>query len=202
MFHYSELQGRLEKLDLGGGAVKVEYQKPLAGARIRPDGQEIKWEVTFPVTTTGYQRGELPFFCHDLTPRSLRVLFSEDSVTHPSSALGVKNLSIFVRESRLPALAKAYPSILGIPKLAAEENFQRLGVLEVKGLREVEGGHKARFSLQTPSEESQLEALEKRGGSMLGDLVLGVPAVSGSAKLPKRIDAGDGGLGGIFLDLY
>jgi len=55
--HFSELEGRLKGLKWAKSAVEVEYEKPQAGARMRPDGQEIKWQVTFPVVTTCYQRG-------------------------------------------------------------------------------------------------------------------------------------------------
>jgi Glyoxalase-like domain len=201
MIHYSELQERLKKLDLGDGAVEVEYDKPEAGARIKPDGHEIKWEVTFPIVTTGYQRGELPFFTHDVTPRSLRVPFSEESVTHPSAALGVKSLSVFVQKSKVSTLVKAYSAILGVSNMASKEDFQNVGVFEVKSLKEVEGGQKTIFSLHTPS-ESQLEAMEKRAGSMLSDLILGTAAASGNTEVPKRIDDGDGGIGGVFLEPY
>jgi len=199
--HYSELQDRLKKLDLGEGVVGVEYEKPKAGSRIRPDGMEIKWEVTFPVVTTGYKRGEVPFFTHDTTPRYLRVPFSEETVTHPSSALGVKSLSIFAPESKVSALVKAYSAILSVPNVALEKDFQNIGLFEVKSLKEVEAGHKTIFSLQTPS-ESQLEAMEKKGGSMLGDLIFVVPDASGDTRAPRRVDVGDGGIGGVFLQSY
>jgi hypothetical protein len=72
----------------------------------------------------------------------------------------------------------------------------------MKGLNDAEGGRKAMLSLQISSERSQLEAMEKRGGSMLGDLILGVPAAQGGTNVPRRIDVGDGGIGGLSLDFY
>jgi hypothetical protein len=129
------------------------------------------------------------------------VPFAEESITHPSSALGVKSLSIFVREFRLTALAKAYSAILGMPKMAAED-LQPPIIFEMKGLNDAEGGRKAMLSLQISSERSQLEAMEKRGGLMLGDLILGVPAAQGGTNVPRRIDVGDGGIGGLSLDFY
>jgi hypothetical protein len=198
--HFSELEERLKSLDWGGGSIEVAYEDPQTGARMRPDEQEIKWQVTFPVVTTGYQRGELPFFTHDITPRSLRVPFSEESVTHPSSALGVKSLSNFIQASKSSALAKGYSAILDMPNLATEEDSQKLGIFEVQGAKEIEGGHKAKIYLKAPN-EPQLEQMERRGGSMLGDLILGVSAVSGASKYPKRIDVSGGGIGGVLLDL-
>ena len=47
------------------------YDLPKEGGRRRPDGQELRWRVAFPTLPHG--RGALPFFCEDLTDRSLRV---------------------------------------------------------------------------------------------------------------------------------
>lgn len=199
--HFSELEERLKSLDWGGGSIEVAYEEPQTGARMRPDEQEVKWQVTFPVVTTGYQRGELPFFTHDITPRPLRAPFSEESVTHPSSALGVKSLTNFIQVSKSSALARGYSAILGVSNLATEEDSQELSIFEVPGAKETEGGHKAKIYLKAPNNEPQLEQMERRGGSMLGDLILGVSAVSGASKYPKRIDVSDGGIGGVLLDL-
>jgi hypothetical protein len=52
----------------------VRYSPEVAGGRKRPDGVELRWEIT-----THAGRGEkeggtrLPFFCGDVTPRELRV---------------------------------------------------------------------------------------------------------------------------------
>jgi hypothetical protein len=50
--HFLELEKRLKELEWEKGAVEVEYQQSQAGAWIRPDGQEIKWQMTFPEGTT------------------------------------------------------------------------------------------------------------------------------------------------------
>jgi len=77
--HFSELEARLKGLEWGNDAVKVEYEKPQTGARMRPDGQGIQWQVTFPVVTTGYQRGvgtrtrTFPFSARPIvSPRMIR----------------------------------------------------------------------------------------------------------------------------------
>ena len=199
--HYSELQKKLKETDLGPDSIKVEYESPVAGARIRPDGQEIKWEVTFPKVTTGYQRGELPFFTQDITPRSLRAPFSEESVTHPSSALGVKCLSNFIQEGKIAALSEAYSVILGVPSTAAQTTSQTESTFEVRLLNEVDGLHKAKLLLKTPN-GSQFEEARRRGGSLLGDLTFGIPAALGGTKVPRRIDVGEQGVGGVYLDVY
>ncbi|CAG8973115.1 hypothetical protein HYALB_00007592 [Hymenoscyphus albidus] len=84
-----------------GGVSGIQYEKPRAGARIRPDGQKVEWFVTFPKIggESGIsQRGVLPFFCHDVTDRRLRVPLDEENVTHPCGALGVEGFNVFVGE--------------------------------------------------------------------------------------------------------
>jgi len=49
---------------------KLSYVTEVHGGRVRPDGTELQWMVTFPLLST---RGVLPFFCRDLTPRERRV---------------------------------------------------------------------------------------------------------------------------------
>ncbi|KAG8820807.1 hypothetical protein FRC19_008585 [Serendipita sp. 401] len=51
--------------------VNLEYDKGLEGGRIKPDGDILRWLVTFPAKQ--HLRGSVPFFCKDLTPRSRRV---------------------------------------------------------------------------------------------------------------------------------
>lgn len=50
------------------GSVYAEGQE---GGRVKPDGDELRWRVTFPNAEHG--RGGVPFFCKDLTPRNRRV---------------------------------------------------------------------------------------------------------------------------------
>lgn len=58
------------------------YEAPQAGGRARPDGKQVKWRVAFPrldlhddegTTNVREQRGKMPFWCEDVTDRSLRV---------------------------------------------------------------------------------------------------------------------------------
>ncbi|KUJ22958.1 uncharacterized protein LY89DRAFT_536933, partial [Mollisia scopiformis] len=89
---YSELAKRLQELNAKEGQSKFEYAEPVAGGRKRPDGVDVKWKVTFPVLNDGRQRGEFPFFCHDVTARKLRVPLEEKNVSHPSGAVGIKEM--------------------------------------------------------------------------------------------------------------
>ncbi|KAM3419263.1 hypothetical protein BST61_g5201 [Cercospora zeina] len=104
--NFGELSGvidRLSKTDTG-----ISYNRPQDGGRIQPDGQELKWRVTFP---TGTSRGSVPFFCHDVTPRNRRVPVPERS--HPSGVVGMSGVLVEVAsESCLARLSNATAALL------------------------------------------------------------------------------------------
>ncbi|RDL37237.1 uncharacterized protein BP5553_04670 [Venustampulla echinocandica] len=196
--HHKDLQARL--LDSGS---KAGYELPRPGGRKREsDGQDIKWHVTFPAvgsssSASSYQRGLLPFFCHDVTPRSLRAPVAEENVTHPCGAEGIKGLTAYVTEERVVELTKDYGVILDVDDLA-------------DGLESLYGGkggarEPVKISVKAPKkgEEALRSEIEDRGGLVLGDLVFwGHSRKAGDDGL-RRIDVGDGNisLGGLFLDL-
>jgi glyoxalase-like protein len=76
----------------GEEAMGIEYARPMGGGRVLPGGNTIRWEVTFPSAT--YVRGSVPFFCHDVTPRELRVPGSKEAIEHPCGAVGVAEVRI------------------------------------------------------------------------------------------------------------
>lgn len=53
------------------GPDAARYREPHGGGRTRPDGRVLKWIITFP--DLKHPRGNLPFFCQDVTPREWRV---------------------------------------------------------------------------------------------------------------------------------
>jgi hypothetical protein len=130
--NYALLKDRLEKAE-----VEVKYEQPEAGGRTRDDGQVLKWKVTVPAKPA--LRGELPFFCQDITPRDLRVPFSEESTSHPSGAYGVTGLKIYVLQERVGDLSKAYSAILEVKNDSVDS---RVGRFEVDSLRNVQGKRK------------------------------------------------------------
>lgn len=83
---------------------------PLDGGRVRPDGEQLRWQTARPPSH------DLPFLCGDLTPRALRVPEGEARV-HPNGALGVASLSIAVHD--LPASLARYRALLGEPPQGA-----------------------------------------------------------------------------------
>lgn len=191
------LEGVNERLGSNSG---IQYSDPRAGARIRPDGQRIEWFVTFPKIggEDGLpQTGILPFFCHDVTDRELRVPLKRENVTHPCGALGVKSFSVFVDEREVTELREKYSKVLGVKDLG-EGSFETPGLegegdlatIRVKGVGE--------------GEDLLKKDLEKRGGLVLGDLVLFGKVKMGDNDSKKILHPGEGGdirLGGISLEL-
>ena len=61
-------------------AAGLGYGPPQDGGRRRPDGETLAWPTARPEAT------DLPFFCADITPRSLRV---PAPPPHPNGATGI-----------------------------------------------------------------------------------------------------------------
>jgi catechol 2,3-dioxygenase-like lactoylglutathione lyase family enzyme len=82
----------------------LDLDGPLDGGRLRPDGQQVKWQ-------TGRQATfDLPFLCGDITPRELRVPTGEVR-RHANGALGVASVAVAVRD--LDASLLRYRALLG-----------------------------------------------------------------------------------------
>ena len=185
----------------------MRYEKPVEGGRKRDDGQEVKWKVTFPQLGEGedkFQRGELPFFCHDITPRCLRVPISKENTTHPSGAYGINSIRVFVPENRVPVLVEAYKAILDtLPGTSIYEPYSYFYIDRMNKPVGQLGGIKVH--VQPPTEEWISEGVEERGGVLLGDLVVGAVSEPGQDQT-VRIDVplGDSlqveGVGTFFLD--
>jgi hypothetical protein len=198
--NWEELNERLENI----AGARVRYDKPVEGGRKTPDGHNLKWKVTCPQTGgEGSQKGELPFFCHDVTPRSLRVPFTEESTKHPTFGYGIKQMSIYVPEERVPILAEAYGAVLDTKNIADKDLGQNLGVFEIPRMKAVEGAENTiSFVVQAPPEKWQDEGMKERGGVMLSDIVVGGLSILGGHGMLMRIDVPiEEGVGRIFLDL-
>ena len=77
---------------------------PIDGGRVRPDGQQVKWQ-------TGRQATfDLPFLCGDVTPRELRVPAGEVR-RHANGATGVAKVAVAVQD--LKASLLRYRALLG-----------------------------------------------------------------------------------------
>lgn len=107
-FDYAALQERLKASNSD-----VSYAEPKEGGRRRPDGQELKWKVTFPL---GAERGEVPFWCHDVTPRERRVPVSETNTKHPCHATGMSKVTVEVLPDRRDRVRIAMSAITEEPR--------------------------------------------------------------------------------------
>jgi catechol 2,3-dioxygenase-like lactoylglutathione lyase family enzyme len=82
----------------------VAYEGPADGGRLRPDGQQVAWQLGMPPTA------DLPFLCGDVTPRELRV--PQGAVRqHPNGVTGIAGLTIAVND--LEASITRYRALLG-----------------------------------------------------------------------------------------
>ena len=83
-FDHKTLQERLQQ-----SGTKVSYADPMDGGRTPNEEPDPKWKVTFP---QGIERGAVPFWCHDVTPREHRVPGNEGYTQHPCGAMGVAGI--------------------------------------------------------------------------------------------------------------
>lgn len=120
---YDEVTSRLKEMLSQGERLNVTYDEPLAGGRRRKDGQELRWVTIRPRklhTRDGSSPPDVPFFCHDISNRVLRVPYTEGSmqgwqevVAHPCGAVGISDLTVEVPSAELEPFAKLYEAILG-----------------------------------------------------------------------------------------
>jgi hypothetical protein len=180
--------------------VKDTHAEPIHGGRKRADGVDVKWAVTFPQGQNGGQdsRGRIPFFCHDVTERSIRVPLSAKQTEHPCGALGVKQLTIVVKDQDLLEKTRhAYALILDDagPGTGEEVRFQAGRVSNGSGLQ---GG--AHIVLRLPKNEQELEATNKNG-YCYGDVVLGAKAGAGKSHgTREQLDEAEGNVKGLWLE--
>jgi catechol 2,3-dioxygenase-like lactoylglutathione lyase family enzyme len=104
----------------------LAIEGPLAGGRLRPDGQQVAWQTGRATTP------DLPFLCGDVTPRELRVP-AGDLRAHANGVSGVANLTVVVAD--LGASVSRYRALLGVAEREASPS------------PELEGARQAVFAL-------------------------------------------------------
>ena len=82
----------------------LDLDGPTAGGRLGLDGARLDWQIVRPKTT------DLPFWCGDVTPRTLRVP-EGDMRAHPNGVTGVASLKVAV--SDVATSAARYASLAG-----------------------------------------------------------------------------------------
>jgi catechol 2,3-dioxygenase-like lactoylglutathione lyase family enzyme len=128
--------------------VVIEDAEP--GGRLRPDGQQIAWK------TANLKGAGLPFFCADVTPRSLRAP-EGGARQHSNGAAGVANVTIAV--TNLEASAGQYRALLGL------EPHQDTAIALPEAQITTFGLEETTISLAQPSSKtSPLQAYLEAGG--------------------------------------
>jgi len=87
------------------------YLPEVAGGRVRMDGVQLQWLISAPIDDVGV--GALPFFCGDVTPRSLRVPHGTPNTEHPSAAAGVALVRLAVHPSAFSKTAERLTVVVG-----------------------------------------------------------------------------------------
>ncbi|CAJ0857868.1 VOC family protein [Ralstonia flatus] len=153
----------------------LDYEGPLPGGRLRPDGAQLVWELGRPATP------DLPFLCGDVTPRHLRVREGEVR-EHANGVQGIASVTVAVRDI-VTSLAR-YRALLGSAPAPQPLTLAGVGIASAA----VPVGDAA-VVLVSPLPDSQLPAaldlehhLATRGEGVLG-LTLS-SSVATTASLP------------------
>ncbi|KAF8454427.1 glyoxalase-like domain-containing protein [Kalaharituber pfeilii] len=145
--NYEALKRRISTARSPGASLGIEFLEPVEGGRKRQDGTEVKWKVTIP-TLAGHGAkgayasmiaGSVPFWCHDVTSRSLRVDSADkEATTHPSGVKGIAQFSVIVPPQKLESYIDLYSLILntkpvrvfGTARLELEAPIKTLGLVK------------------------------------------------------------------------
>ncbi|KAI1080904.1 glyoxalase-like domain-containing protein [Whalleya microplaca] len=118
--------------DAGAG---IQYSDLAPGGRNRLDGEELKWAIS---TAEKADIGVLPFWCLDVTPRHLRVPYTEPGITdHPSGTTGVARVSFVVETpgDDVDKVRSVYDALLGKEELESKHSSSwNVETLNGKGL--------------------------------------------------------------------
>ncbi|KAI0042427.1 hypothetical protein FA95DRAFT_564448 [Auriscalpium vulgare] len=110
---------RINSLAASAG-LDLRYAPEVPGGRQRPDGVELKWEITAPERWAEKEGGmRLPFFCGDVTSRTLRVPTQPGSNTeHENGAHGIAHLRVIAPHSSFADVSRELTSVfIGEPPI-------------------------------------------------------------------------------------
>ncbi|QDS71409.1 hypothetical protein FKW77_003221 [Venturia effusa] len=168
-----------------GGKVVVGYRDSKRGGRKRPDGVDVEWDVTF--ATSSIERGTVPFWCHDVTEREVRVPIesAEGATRHPCRAVGVSKVVLVVASDSFEGLQRVYAKICG------KEGVQGVhGEVVFEILQPVAGSSPSSLVLRKAEGVEEKAVVGKNGGiAGIWEVVL---AVEGSLPSPIHEKIEDG----------
>lgn len=187
--HYNALSKRIAAATTPAAALGIQYLEPIAGGRKKPDGTEIQWKITVPTlvsqlvkgTVAPSVTGAVPFICHDVTPRSLRVDSSnKQATTHPSAVKGIAQLSVIVPPQELESYLDLYSLILNTRPVRVS-GTARLGLTAPI---QISGMVKPCVFLETPEFEVESIRLAKYGVEVM-DVAFRTGLVDGGAGIVR-----------------
>ena len=97
----------------------LDLDGPIAGGRLRPDGARLDWQIVRPRTT------DLPFWCGDVTPRTLRVPEGEMR-THANGVTGIASLKVAVND--VAKSATRYAALAGSGAVTQGDGGARIAI--------------------------------------------------------------------------
>lgn len=168
----SAVNDTLSKGTGGDAALGVRYQDPIYVVRKRPDGIDTETSVSRPVFQDGDKvpnadlfpggRLDVPFFCHDVTERQLRIPSSDKSkTTHPCGATGIAACEILVPEEQFSEYTTLYSNILGSKvEISGDETSGRCAALDIS---RPEGLARGKVIVRAARSEYGLERMKTRG---------------------------------------
>jgi hypothetical protein len=178
------INARLGELPDGDLGLGVKYQDPVPGGRKRADGLEVKWKVSRPVFRNGEKvpdqdlfpggRLDCPFFCHDVTERSLRVDSGDETkTTHPCGTIGIAACEILVPSDLLSEYTTLYSKILGLnPNVGSNSEVGKSFSFNVGAPSRK---RTAQVIVREARSEQDLKRMRERGVGIC-DLVIATPA--------------------------
>lgn len=139
----------------------------------------------------------MPFFCHDITERKVRVPLDKQRTTHPSGIVGVSSLTVIVKdEEALQEARRVYDTLFGSP-LDAQDGFVEYKAHREVPVKEIQSIGGARVLLRVAQSDEEKNQVEERG-FRYGDVVLTARASEGQEK--GRKEKIDGDLRGLWLE--
>ncbi|RMD43580.1 hypothetical protein DV735_g1580, partial [Chaetothyriales sp. CBS 134920] len=168
---YTAVQANLSRSG-GDGGLGVRLSEPVNGGRETPDGREVRWQTTRAEYSQGKNtppadyfptgRIDTPFFCHDLTPRVVRVPFdNEDFTTHPSKAQGLAGVDVLVPADKLTHYSDLYSSFVGEAPQPLDHSTKK-GVL-FKLTTPTSQGSGPVITVRVPTSEEDEQWIKERG---------------------------------------
>ena len=174
---HTDIMSRLREKQIGDES-ELKYTLPVAGGRSNQDAVQVKWESSRPVSTKSVDRTDFPFFCHDVTPRNVRVPFDDNEKTyHSCGAVGISAIEVIVPKSKSRVITEVYGQILGArPKI--NDKRDKAARLDFEIGLPVQGFGSSTISLCSEEDEMDQVWLRDRGAGIHG-LVLSVEGHEG-----------------------